>query len=346
MLSQNAVKWLLLTTYLYRPWTCLFQTLQICENRDVSEALNRACIIEETSKEENVTEDMSDRDYQSCEKDKALTGSNSDQTVEGKAQSNMNTTSNTDTSHRIEGSEGDCTDHEVIGGVTLLHPHYTSPIGRIDPEPPPVRASTEFPVTQRFVSVKELADVSDDLGRKVHIGKFDSVIQVLYLPSQKWTLVSHLIEPVENQEANCLLNHMASPACPISLPLPPISLTHSQKKLRQIPNSLIKSEFSYLDCLQRGTVSFNGFMYSLPNRKWTLVSVENNITRSIYFRILTYLLKQKQEAAADQMNICGLLLKPVQRFPQLILILKNLLKGADTAKGCKVVNARFRGLKS
>ena len=232
---------------------------------------------------------------------------------------------------------------------------------------------------------------------------------------------------------------MASPACPISLPLPPKSLTHAQKKPRQIPNSLIKSEFSYLDCLQRGTVSFNGFMYSLPSRKWTLVShlielvkkqedtapsilsdakvkfifhkieeikevhtqleiglkvtdrdwdkeekiskgfvaVSSNpnvfkaysehinnlqeiyhgwlycdsfstrsrffcIFRSIYLRILTYLLKQNQKAAADQMNICGLLLKPVQRFPQLILILKNLLKGADTAKGYKVVNIRFR----
>ena len=179
MLSQNAVRWLFLTTYLYRPWTCLFQTLQICENRDVSEALNRACIIE----------DISEDDYQSCEEDESIIKNSSDQTVEGKAQSNMNTTRNTNTSHRIEGSEGDCTEHEVIEGVTLLHPHYTSPIGRIDPEPPPVRANTEFPVTQRLVSVKELADVSDDLGRKGYIGKFDSVIKV-----------PHLIEPVEKQE--------------------------------------------------------------------------------------------------------------------------------------------------
>ena len=101
------------------------------------------------------------------------------------------------TSQRIEESKDDCTDFEVIKGVTLLHPPYTNPMGMIDLEPPPGRAKpekkmrgrvliekpslskkniesisnevmldlgviTEFPVTQRFVSVKELPDVSDD----------------------------------------------------------------------------------------------------------------------------------------------------------------------------------------
>ena len=126
--------------------------------------------------------------------------------IEGLPSALMNTTSNTDTSHRIEGSKGDCTNFEVIEGVTLLHPHYTNPMGMIDPEPPPGRAkpetkmrgrvliekplpskkniesisyevmldlgvSTEFPVTQRFVSVKELTDVSDDSRREVYMKK-------------------------------------------------------------------------------------------------------------------------------------------------------------------------------
>ena len=63
--------------------------------------------------------------------------------IEGLPSALMNTTSNTDTSHRIEGSKGDCTNFEVIEGVTLLHPHYTNPMGMIEPEPPPGRAKPE-----------------------------------------------------------------------------------------------------------------------------------------------------------------------------------------------------------
>ena len=72
MLSQNVVKWLLLTMKKTSP-----ESVQICENREDSEASDRACIIKETSKEENVTEDTSDKDHQSCEKDESLIGSNS-----------------------------------------------------------------------------------------------------------------------------------------------------------------------------------------------------------------------------------------------------------------------------
>ena len=88
---------------------------------------------------------------------------------------------------------------------------------------------------------------------------------------------------------------------------------------------------------------FQAYSEHINNLQKSIDLVENE---SKHNQPLTDLLKQNQQAAADQMNICGLLLKPVQRFPQLILILKNLLKGADTAKGYKVVNARFRGLKS
>ena len=98
MLSQNVMKWLLLTMKRTSP-----ESVQICENKEDSEASDRApnidklsrlrsvlktvaegyelrkrhsmtnkanvepperaCIIKETSKEENVTEDTSDKDY-------------------------------------------------------------------------------------------------------------------------------------------------------------------------------------------------------------------------------------------------------------------------------------------
>ena len=142
MLSQNVVKWLVLTMKETSP-----ESVQICENKEDNETSDRApkidklsrlrsvlktvaeghelgkrhsmtnkakvepperaCIIKETSEEENVTEDTSKEDYQSCEEDESLIGSNSDQTVEGEAQSNLSTTSNTNTSDKEEEVETD-----------------------------------------------------------------------------------------------------------------------------------------------------------------------------------------------------------------------------------------------
>ena len=74
-------------------------------NKTKIEPLERACILKETSEEEDVTEDTSEEDYQSCEEDESLIGSNYDQTEEGETQSNLSTTSNTDTSDKEEEAE-------------------------------------------------------------------------------------------------------------------------------------------------------------------------------------------------------------------------------------------------
>ena len=86
-------------------------------NKAKVEPPERACIIKETSEEENVTEDTSDEDYQSYEEDESLIESNSDQTGEGETQDNLSTTSDTDTSDREEGEETDYSNENTDGSV-------------------------------------------------------------------------------------------------------------------------------------------------------------------------------------------------------------------------------------
>nr|XP_055205685.1 rho guanine nucleotide exchange factor 10 isoform X19 [Gorilla gorilla gorilla] len=113
----------------------------------------------------------------------------------------------------------------------------------------------------------------------------------------------------------------------------PEGLSQQQVVRRYILGSVVDSEKNYVDALKR-ILEFSKSMvldaYSeYVNNFSTAVAVlkKTCATKPAFLEFL----KQEQEASPDRTTLYSLMMKPIQRFPQFILLLQDMLK--NTSKG-------------